>query len=59
MDMGEMLNLRNSYLEGIARRMTRVERRGSFVNVLDLIIFGIFLFPNMFYFVDSAAISVF
>lgn len=54
----DIQGLKISYLEGVARRMVGVERWGSFVDVLALLIFGIVLFPNVFDFVDAADINV-
>ncbi|KAI5395797.1 hypothetical protein KIW84_062108 [Lathyrus oleraceus] len=55
----DIQGLRRSYLEGVARRMAGVERWGSYIDVVALIMFGIVLFPNVSDFVDVAAISIF
>lgn len=41
----DIQGIKRSYLEGVAPRMDGAERWGSFVDVLDLIIIGIILFP--------------
>ena len=55
----DIQRLKRSHLEGVARRMVGKERRGSYVDVLALIMFGIVLSPNLSYFVDVAAINIF
>ncbi|KAI5441152.1 hypothetical protein KIW84_010568 [Lathyrus oleraceus] len=51
--------LRRSYLEGVAQRMVGVERWGSYIDIVALIMFGIVFFPNVRDFVDGAAINIF
>lgn len=46
-------------MEGVAQRLAGLEGWGSFVGVLDLIIFGIVLFLNMVNFVHTTVITVF
>ncbi|KAI5399639.1 hypothetical protein KIW84_064822 [Lathyrus oleraceus] len=55
----DIQGLKRSYLEGVTRRMDEEERRGSYVDVLPLIMFGIVLFPNVSDFVDITAINIF
>ncbi|KAI5421052.1 hypothetical protein KIW84_044766 [Lathyrus oleraceus] len=51
--------LKRSYLEGVARRMAGAERRGSYVDVITSIMFGMVLFPNVCDFVNVDAINFF
>ncbi|XP_050914771.1 uncharacterized protein LOC127129668 [Lathyrus oleraceus] len=55
----DVQGLRRSYLEGVARRMVGIERWGSYIDVMALIMFGIVLFPNVGDFVDVSAIRIF
>ncbi|KAI5419272.1 hypothetical protein KIW84_043444 [Lathyrus oleraceus] len=54
----DIQGLKRSYLEVVAQRLDGIERWGSFVDILALIIFWIVLFPNMVDFVDTVTISV-
>ncbi|KAI5409559.1 hypothetical protein KIW84_055110 [Lathyrus oleraceus] len=55
----DIQGIKRSYLEGVARRMDGDERWGSYVDILDLIMLGIILFPNVVNFVDVSAINIF
>ncbi|KAL5170120.1 hypothetical protein HKD37_11G031879 [Glycine soja] len=54
-----VVGLPRKYLEGKARDMASQEKWGPFADILALLIFGVFLFPNMDGLVDLAAIDAF
>ncbi|KAL5162374.1 hypothetical protein HKD37_07G019504 [Glycine soja] len=65
-ELGRMKQIRNGivglpqkYLEGKARDMASQEKWGPFADILDLLIFGVVLFPNVDGLVDLAAIDAF
>ncbi|KAH1232777.1 hypothetical protein GmHk_09G025358 [Glycine max] len=55
----DIVGLPWKYLEGKARDMANQEEWVPFMDILALLIFGVFLFPNVDGLVDLAAINVF